>query len=417
MMWEARNAEHWSFTTTYDTKSAMGERLQALDNLTGLRGVAAYSVLVGHAINLSFRFVEQPGVTAFEGLATGLAHVGMSLFFVLSGFVIHYNYAALFAGTPFWRATRTFFVARFARLFPLYALAVFMGWQSLPPDYIGFRPDVALAYLTMTQSWFNMEQAAFPPAWSVSTEWFFYFVFVAIVATGLRVRRPVLWLVAAIVVWPLLLAWAMLHADAIYELVTTYLWFGNRISAEPSTWVWYYCPLLRVAEFVVGMLASRIYQQGGGGGNILTAIGSVWCGGFLMAAALEASPLGLFQQNFGFTPGIVCIVLGTSLQSSVVSRVLSSWPMRSAGEISYSVYMLQVWTLHAVAGVFYVGALDATGLVAATLKVILMCVVTTFTAVGCYRLLEAPARNWLRRVLMSRPRHPSLDRLGRVSEM
>ena len=45
----------------------------------------------------------------------------MTLFFVLSGFVIHYNYNAT---SPVRADCATFFVARFARLYPLYIVAV-----------------------------------------------------------------------------------------------------------------------------------------------------------------------------------------------------------------------------------------------------------------------------------------------------
>ena len=45
---------------------------------------------------------------------------GMPLFFVLSGFVIHYNYRRLFLSRTAARATCEFAAARFARLFPLY---------------------------------------------------------------------------------------------------------------------------------------------------------------------------------------------------------------------------------------------------------------------------------------------------------
>jgi peptidoglycan/LPS O-acetylase OafA/YrhL len=40
----------------------------------------------------------------------------MTLFFVLSGFVIHYNYAMAITGRQVARGTAAFFWARFARL-------------------------------------------------------------------------------------------------------------------------------------------------------------------------------------------------------------------------------------------------------------------------------------------------------------
>jgi hypothetical protein len=47
----------------------------------------------------------------------------MTLFFVLSGFVIHYNYAASIERDGA-RGIANFFVARFARLYPLYIVVI-----------------------------------------------------------------------------------------------------------------------------------------------------------------------------------------------------------------------------------------------------------------------------------------------------
>jgi peptidoglycan/LPS O-acetylase OafA/YrhL len=50
----------------------------------------------------------------------------MSLFFVLSGFVIQYNYADIFLKERLPSATFKFIVARFARLYPLYVLSIIL---------------------------------------------------------------------------------------------------------------------------------------------------------------------------------------------------------------------------------------------------------------------------------------------------
>ena len=59
------------------------------------------------------------------------ANLGMTTFFVLSGFVIHYNYGANIAakGAP---AIRSFLIARFARLYPLYLLVLLISIALCP---------------------------------------------------------------------------------------------------------------------------------------------------------------------------------------------------------------------------------------------------------------------------------------------
>jgi peptidoglycan/LPS O-acetylase OafA/YrhL len=89
----------------------MAETSARLDPLTGLRGIAAYSVLIAHAMDSAFSLGEAP---IFSNFGTFLAWFGMTLFFVLSGFVIHYNHADSFAREGLAAATWRFFVARFS---------------------------------------------------------------------------------------------------------------------------------------------------------------------------------------------------------------------------------------------------------------------------------------------------------------
>jgi hypothetical protein len=157
----------------------IGSMGKQLGPLTGLRGVAAYAVLIAHAAHASIPFYD-------DLIYQRLSAFGMSLFFVLSGFVIYYNYAETFARKGLASAGWQFFVARFARLYPLYAISIIIA-----PYLSIFReaPWVLMSYLTLTQSWFNVQIAVFPPAWSISTEWFFYLAFVPLLWVVRRVPR------------------------------------------------------------------------------------------------------------------------------------------------------------------------------------------------------------------------------------
>jgi peptidoglycan/LPS O-acetylase OafA/YrhL len=137
--------------------------------LTGLRGVAAYSVLIAHAIDFA-----RPGQVPF---VFGLSYFGMSLFFCLSGFVIHYNYGRSFLENPTGAAARDFLVARFARLYPLYFVGAILSIGYLDHPVILSNPWVALSFVTLTQTWFNVGGAIgdlLSFSWSISTELFFY---------------------------------------------------------------------------------------------------------------------------------------------------------------------------------------------------------------------------------------------------
>ena len=98
--------------------SRSGSGRQDVPALTGLRFVAAFSVLIGHGFSWILHNHETPGGVVFW--VSQIAGLGMTLFFVLSGFVIHYNYGNLV--TKGLRGTAAFFWARFARLYPLFLL-------------------------------------------------------------------------------------------------------------------------------------------------------------------------------------------------------------------------------------------------------------------------------------------------------
>src|SRR5215472_7576143 len=98
------------------TASARGWGTE-LPTLTGLRFCAAFSILGMHTIEWCAGFNN----TRVFGLVAGLIGlIGMPLFFVLSGFVIHYNYGRHFRHQPFAVATRNFLAARFSRIYPLF---------------------------------------------------------------------------------------------------------------------------------------------------------------------------------------------------------------------------------------------------------------------------------------------------------
>jgi peptidoglycan/LPS O-acetylase OafA/YrhL len=86
-----------------------------IPSLTGIRFIAAFLVVIAHTS--SYFVAAQPAWLDFTWRTC--ANLGLTTFFVLSGFVIHYNYGAAIAGkgAP---AIRAFLVARFARLYPLY---------------------------------------------------------------------------------------------------------------------------------------------------------------------------------------------------------------------------------------------------------------------------------------------------------
>ena len=150
-----------------------------IDALTGVRIIAAGSVFLSHAE--APKYIPAPVQT----LVTA-GYNGVTLFFVLSGFVLAWSYAdRLIPLRP--RAVWSFFVARFARIYPLYLFALLFAatpqlvTHTLEPGW--WRHVLAI------QAWSPAKDTALNgPAWSIGVEFFLYACFPMVVIAVARIR-------------------------------------------------------------------------------------------------------------------------------------------------------------------------------------------------------------------------------------
>src|SRR6202162_4117670 len=185
----------------------------AVPGLTGLRFFAAFSVVIAHGTAVLMHGHERPGSVVYW--CTQASGFGMTLFFVLSGFVIHYNYAGMVTEGRL-RGIAAFLWARFARLYPLFLLMMLVyvlvsqrhvAYWTGHPEKIDAIFQALPYFLLSIQSWIykvidggaliEAIRGGSPPTWSISTEWFFYFAYPCIAWLILRVRAPAVILLVA----------------------------------------------------------------------------------------------------------------------------------------------------------------------------------------------------------------------------
>lgn len=168
-------------------------RREPLHALTGLRGVAALWVVV-------FHLRPWLGWTGALDAFAAAGYLAVDMFFVLSGFVLAYQYGELPLDL---RACRTFWWRRLARIAPLHlaitaglvAVVTARGWWEQPT----YAPSSLLAHLSLTQVWSGTAANAWnEPAWSISAEWHAYLAFPLLAAASRRLDR--VWLLLVIVI-------------------------------------------------------------------------------------------------------------------------------------------------------------------------------------------------------------------------
>lgn len=279
-----------------------------LDNVTILRFVAALYVFLYHAnarIHLDFPW-------PLNWIISNGA-VGMSLFFVLSGFILTYTYGSSVGSG--------YFKKRLNRIFPAY---LFCGLITLPFLFMqsGVSFDGVIKsltsiflYATATQSWITPSffYWNFGGTWSVSTEMFFYACFPVILKC---INKENIHYVSII---------SLAFCGLIIPLSLVY-------KPEIQIPIYYATPIYRLPEFIIGVVAAKYMQHG---------LQVKWYSVLLAVSVVLFScsyPMqGYMGHNLVIVPAIAVILVGISQMNT--HSVLK--PFVWMGEISYSFYLMQ----------------------------------------------------------------------------
>ena len=421
-------------------KAKMLSRPPQLNALTGLRFFAAFFILISHAATWTSPFTGSDALSRYCGAPSLYA---MTLFFVLSGFVIHYNYGKLFQEMRFRWAATEFLGARFARLYPLFLAFFFVGlvvdgtanWFKVD-TYSWF--EMVIRFLTVTQSWFYstifgdrmVMSSAFGLAWSISTEIFFYFCYLglAFIVMPLRTSKQVLISAAMLsgITIVLFIAANYFRAE-IEHIAASYV--SGYISPEKNEstsfirWFFYYSPYARLPEFVLGCLIAQLYlvtkDRPATAFERRVAEIALWVSftalalmGAVFVSNLRNTARDYFDflaQNFLTAVPIATVIFCVARIPCAVSRMLAAAPLVALGEISYSIYAVHTWTLR----IFIREPVEYTTAwgVDAVFRMGFGILLTLVLASATYRIIEVPGRRWLRGVT-SRLLKKSLRREG-----
>ncbi|MGZ4787615.1 MAG: acyltransferase family protein [Terriglobales bacterium] len=357
--------------------------------LTSLRLFAALHVFLFH--------LDAIHIKTFSGLMFRLqktGYFGVSLFFVLSGFILTYVHGG--------REIRpgNFYRERVARIYPAYLFSLLLtapGFyyvciklkQMDIPFFAWFKTHVGLCSVlvpTLTQSWVPGAALAInPPAWSLSVEAFFYVLFPFLIPAIARWTSRKLW-ITIVVCWCVSLCVSL-----------TYVWLKPdgvaHVTDEALNLTWLnalkFNPLGRLPEFLLGACCGTLFLRG--------TFDRKWASPLMLSglasfiAIVIASPFIPYPvlHNGLLAPAFASLIVGLALKP-VWMGWMESKALVLLGNASYSLYLLHSFVL----GVYFVpmGTLKPYGLLGKSIGILLPFVV----AILVYKFIEEPARRKLR---------------------
>jgi peptidoglycan/LPS O-acetylase OafA/YrhL len=260
--------------------------------------------------------------------------LGVSFFFILSGFILSVNYADKLA---FSKVTKKeFWIARIARIYPLHLFTLLIALPSTFDDFTLYKVLWLRRFFTnlfLIHSFFPYKDIFYSfnaPSWSISDELFFYLMFPGLILLFQKYRFSKLVCLFFILCIP----------------VGIYL--------TPAIWIhklFYINPLVRIGDFVLGILLYYVFVK---------VKYQAWTSSKTIGTILEILSIALFITFFCFHNSIaigyryscyywlpmLAIIFVFSLQAGLISNILSNKFLILLGEISFGFYMLHYLVIY-----------------------------------------------------------------------
>jgi peptidoglycan/LPS O-acetylase OafA/YrhL len=307
---------------------------QQLQPLTSLRFFAAIYVVIYH-------YWTSYHLGDVRPLVVELGQTGVTFFFLLSGFILSYSYDD---GGSFPKDRRgRFYLARFARIYPVYIatiLVMFPALVVLKNTGVAdqhYRELWAITSPLALHAWIPGAACSLNcPNWSISTEVFFYLLFPVVFAP--IYRRPVL---------AISLACA---AMALIWLVQIQMWTGSgrtlagmktaMFESDPDghllMQLFTYLPLTRLPEFLAGIGLYGVWRRGADRIPSSRLYVTAGLGAAIVVAAASWLPENILRTGFTTICYAPLILAAANSCSGPLFRPDFVW----LGQISFALYLV-----------------------------------------------------------------------------
>ncbi|HEY8161044.1 MAG TPA: acyltransferase [Methylocystis sp.] len=346
-------------------------------SLTAFRFLAAFYVFLFHIQNRAPIFNGVLGDFISEGA------VGMTMFFVLSGFILSYAYDSL--GIDI----KQYFWNRFARIYPIYLLAALLALPWLARNFANnsFASSTICAVLAtfillvfglfLIQAWLpqTFEFWNNSASWSISNEAFFYLLFPF--ARDLLISASSRQLIA------LFLALSLLSSMVPVSSIV----FSN----SPRSFALFYAlPFFRSAEFLCGIIAFVLMKRIEWSATIRNSLLIVLILGFVYVALLGRWLPGYTLHNWILIPAVSSALVLLYKSEMNGGKLLCGSVFVWLGQISYCFYSFQ---FHVLEGLRWLLPIETIGGTAYALVATILLLVVSASA---HHFVEEPARVWIR---------------------
>jgi peptidoglycan/LPS O-acetylase OafA/YrhL len=164
---------------------------------------------------------------------------------------------------------------------------------------------------------------------------------------------------------------------------------------------------MRIGEFILGALVAQFYVQLQarkataventlGNAIFIAAAGSVFVISYLAyGPGIAMNVFEKMDMNFALAPSAALLIFCAARYRSAVSRLLNTPAAIALGDASYSIYLVHLGVLLAVA---WLTGSAGRGLVFDSMRLVVVVAAIVGLSMLVYRFYEAPAREGLRRL-------------------
>lgn len=305
--------------------------------LTGLRAIAAYMVYFFHTLSTT----HIPANNFFDYvLQTG--YLGVSVFFVLSGFLICYRYSDNYKWSKQW--FQNYMINRIARIYPLFfilTIFTFIYNHYFEVEKIDFI--ILFSNLTFIRAYFNdFLFTGITQGWSLTVEETFYVLAPALfLLINKKIRLSVLFLVFVAIGVSLVVAFKNLIFYGFmndFKFMINYTFFG------------------RCLEFLFGIKIALLFKNQQALPFKLknyTYIGIFFM--LFVVLVMSLSKAFVFEtslmahevimalaNNLLFPLGVACFIYGLIVETSAINKLFSTNVFQVLGKSSYAFYLIHV---------------------------------------------------------------------------